>query len=95
MLKGKVPASGFKLPFKRLQTSSAENSPSHIWMQHQQQEADGAWMNYRLYNLETIVDEELRDHYIFEATFGLGNRRERRGIKFESQEAEHGFHRRR
>jgi hypothetical protein len=77
-----------------IQTTAAENSPSHMWMQHQQQEADDEWMEYRRYNLEAIVDEELRDHYVFEAMFGLASR-ERRDIKFESEEAALGFHRRR
>jgi C2 domain len=61
-------------------------SPSNLWKQQQ----DDEWMEYRRYNLEAIADEELSKH-VLEATFGLGNRRERREIKFESAEAAQAF----
>ncbi|KAG7337322.1 C2 domain containing protein [Nitzschia inconspicua] len=75
-------------------TAMAAMTPSNLRHHHHHHhhnnnnddEDDDEWVEYRRYYLEAIAQEE-RSNHVFEATFGLGNRRERRELKFESVDA--------
>lgn len=58
------------------------------------QEQEDAWVEYRKYGVDEIVDEELtgRHNSTFEATMGLGANRERREIDFENDEQGKTYH---
>jgi hypothetical protein len=80
---------------KTIHTALLDNSPAHatspsnLWKQRQEEE----WIECKRFNLESISEERLMEgKHALEATFGLGNRRQRRDIFFATDKQAQEFY---